>query len=230
MNIASDLPARKVVSRSPVRTVRVLNLPGIFPSPVECESSLERDFVFRAALCPGVAHLRHQPFQLKLRSGKRYTPDFLVRHLDGSHTVIEVKLGQKIERYRATFDDAAEQLRERSFRFAVVDESGIRERKAHERAARVLRYRKAAVEPALRQRVLSSIAPCQEGVSIDALKERAGASREDLFHLIAARHLRSSRLLPLDGSALLFPFQSPEICHEHRIENWIGAAEWPAHA
>lgn len=67
-------PARKVVTRAPHKTVRVLNLNGIFDRPVECESSLERDFVYRAALCPGVARLQHQPFG---SSWSRDGPTFL---------------------------------------------------------------------------------------------------------------------------------------------------------
>ena len=73
---ASPTPARKVVTRSPARTVRLLHLPGLFKAPVECESSLERDFVYRASLCPGVADIRHQPFQLTLASRAPLHPRF----------------------------------------------------------------------------------------------------------------------------------------------------------
>lgn len=230
MNTASDPPARKVVTRSPIRTVRVINLPGIFASPVECESSLERDFVYRAALCPGVIQLRHQPFQLRVRGGRRYTPDFLVSHADGSQTVIEIKLTRKIDHYRETFDEAAKQLRERSFRFVVVGENKIRAKKSHERAALLLRYRKGSIDPALQQRVLETTGTHTKGISITALEQVCQASRPDIFHLIAARRLSCSRLLPLDGGALVFAFPTQEINDEHFIESWLGVAQWPTHA
>lgn len=99
--------ARKVVTRAPARTVRVLNLGGILHGPVECESSLERDFVYRAALCPSVVLIKHQPFRVNWAAGKHYTPDFLVRHRDGQVTVVEVKLAERAAAYRELFDRAA---------------------------------------------------------------------------------------------------------------------------
>ena len=96
-----------MVTRSPTKTVRILNLSGVLDSPVECESTLERDFVYRAVLCPGLLRLRHQPFALKLSTGRTYTPDFLVKHRDGRLTVIEVKPRRKVSKYRDVFDEAA---------------------------------------------------------------------------------------------------------------------------
>lgn len=48
----SPKPARAVVTRAPGRTVHLVNLPSIFGQSIECESSLERDFVLRAAGWP----------------------------------------------------------------------------------------------------------------------------------------------------------------------------------
>lgn len=219
---APKQPARKVVTRSPVRTVRVLNLPGIFRTPIECESSLERDFVYRAALCPGITELRHQPFQLTLASGRRYTPDFLVMHADAWPTVIEVKLGSKLDEYGATFDEAAEQLRGKGARFVVLDEHAIREGQSHERAAVVLRYRKATIDPAIQSAALTCAQRHTQGVSMDELMRHAGAARHDILHLIATRQLACCRLFPLTGSALIFPQSTQGVQHAHHVEDWFG--------
>lgn len=135
MDIISPAPARKVVTRAPGRTVRRINLPGIFDAPIECESSLERDFVLRAALCPSVAQLRHQPFHLALESGRRYTPDFLATSFSGTRWVVEVKQATRVSAYRSVFDEASAVLRERGFDFLVLTEEQIRSDRLHEQAA-----------------------------------------------------------------------------------------------
>ncbi|MFA6262461.1 MAG: TnsA endonuclease N-terminal domain-containing protein [Bacteroidia bacterium] len=228
MKNVPDAPARKVVSRSPVRTVRIINLPGLFNKPVECESSLERDFVYRAALCPGVVGIRHQPFKLTLASGRRYTPDFLAYHADGSHVVVEIKRAAKVSGYRATFDEAARVFLARSMRFAVFDERAVRERKGHRRAALILRYRKWTAADESKARILDVVADFPNGITLNSLCARSDAAREDVFHLLATRALFCSRLLELSDGALITSPVLKETNHEHRIEGWFGSASWPA--
>ncbi len=226
MDFDFPAPARRVVSRSPIRTVRRLNLPGIFEEPVECESSLERDFVLRAALCPSIVRLRHQPFQLKQPSGSRFTPDFLATYADGSRVVVEVKLGARVERYRGAFDYARAELKTHQADFLVLDEGAIRRAKAHERAALVLRYRKSGIDPATRLRLLACVGECPRGLAIGSLAKRSAASRADVLHLIAARAMRVSRSLAIDDSSLVFPLNPLEASHEFRLESWFGTALW----
>lgn len=64
---------RKVVHRAPAHTVRLIHLPHLQPTPVEADSSLERDFVQIVALFLFTHCIEHQPFSLAER---QYTPDF----------------------------------------------------------------------------------------------------------------------------------------------------------
>ncbi|WP_426390343.1 TnsA endonuclease N-terminal domain-containing protein [Variovorax sp. R-27] len=226
MDFDSPAPARRVVSRSPIRTVRRLNLPGIFEEPVECESSLERDFVLRAALSPSVVRLRHQPFQLKQPSGRRYTPDFLVTHADGTRVVVEIKPRERVERYRGVFDFARAELKAHQVDFLVLDETSIRRAKTHERAALVLRYRKSGIDPAARLRLLACVGECPRGLAIGSLAKRSAASRVDVLHLIATRAVRVSRSVAIDDSSLVFPLNPLEASHEFRTDRWFDAALW----
>jgi hypothetical protein len=219
-------PVRKVVTRAPSRTVRVLNLAGILDAPIECESSLERDFVYRAVLCPAVTQIRHQPFQLTLSSGRKYTPDFLVRHRRGPPTVVEVKPASKSSGYRAAFDEASIRLAERGVRFVLANDRAIRHNGAHERAALILRYRKALPEAAVVARVLS--AASGQGIAIGRLLDMTSASREAVLHLLAKRALVTSTSLSLAAKAKVHQLGDND--YEVRIEDWFGLAPWRAHA
>lgn len=221
----SPAPVRKVVSRSPVRTVRRLNLPGIFDRPVECESSLERDFVLRAALCADVAQLQHQPFRLELPLGRRYTPDFLVTYRSGSRVVVEVKPDERTERFAKAFDEARSLLAERGIDFLVLTEVHIRHGRAHERAAMVLRYRKMAVDPAVRERIVTHLNRHPEGLSLLALQEQCSAARPDVLSLAAARAIRVSSAIELDDDGRFFPNIPMEADHEVRLESWFDSAQ-----
>jgi len=56
-------PVRQVVTRSPKRTVGLVNCPWFQDRPIEHESRLEKHFVSRARLFPGLATIEHQPFK-----------------------------------------------------------------------------------------------------------------------------------------------------------------------
>ncbi|MCR5883728.1 Tn7 transposase TnsA N-terminal domain-containing protein [Rhizobacter sp. J219] len=156
-------PARKVVTRSPARTVRILNLNGILDAPVECESTLERDFVYRAVLCSSVSRIRHQPFQLALTSGRKYTPDFLVTYRSGASTVVEVKLASKVAEYQEIFDQASRLLVARGISFVVLTESHIQRENQHRGAALILRYRKENIGRDKLERVTAALCDAGEG-------------------------------------------------------------------
>ncbi len=221
-------PARKVVSRSPAKTVRVLNLRGIWDSPVECESTLERDFVYRLALCPGVMRCKHQPFRLKLASGHIYTPDFLASHRDGTSTVVEVKPKEKVADYLRVFDEAKARLSERGFSFVVLTEERIRANKAHERASLILRYRKTEPDRQVLDRIRSVLQERDNTMSINALLTRADAPIEALFHLIAIRAVVPSRDLLIAGDARVRLFNESENHRAFRTESWFGVSPWRA--
>jgi hypothetical protein len=219
-------PAREVVSRSPTKTVRILNLNGVLDSPVECESTLERDFVYRAVLCPGLLRLRHQPFTLKLSTGRTYTPDFLVKHRDGRLTVIEVKPRRKVSKYRDVFDEASARLRADGIAFVVLDEEAIRAAKREKRAALVLRYRKTRPDIEAQQRVVGELRRGDGSMAIGRLVRRADVPREVVLRLLATRTLITTRDLLASDKGRVRLFNDSEINHAFRIESWFGVSAW----
>jgi hypothetical protein len=230
-NMKEDTPpARKVVTRAPHKTVRLLNLIGILEGPVECESSLERDFIYRAALCPGIVGIQQQPFRLQLSMGHSYVPDFLLTHRDGRKVVAEVKLASKIERQSATFDEAREALAAKGVGFMVVSEEAIQKGNAHARAALILRYRKGSVSDTVHASVTKVLGAKPAGLPLGSLTRQCGASPQDIFRLIAQRVLVTSPALPIDGSARVFLTTNMENSRVLRIENWIDCPLWRANA
>jgi len=223
-------PARKVVTRAPWRTVRLLNMPGLFPAPVECESSLERDFVYRAALCPWIADLRHQPLRLELPEGRWYTPDFLVRHTDDSTCLVEVKPLSKVDRNAAMFDQAASALRGQGFGFLVLTEREIRRNRAHERASYILRHRKSVFGADESRRVVDLLSGAQSGsLDIAALCLRAQVSVGCVLHLLASRRLVASRVHEIHTGACVAAVNGKDTHHAVHVHEWFDAQEWSAH-
>jgi len=221
-------PARKVVTRAPWRTVRLLNLPGLFPEPLECESSLERDFVYRAALCPSVACLRHQPLRLDFSDGRRYTPDFMVEYRDKSRCFVEVKPFKKVERNTATFDLASKALLDKeNATFVVLTEHDIRRSDAHKRAALILRYRKSVVDEAQRQRAIHVLqgAP-NHTLDLETLLHRSEVDHACAMHLIASRQIVASSNHDIHEGAQIVLNQESDAPHAVHIHQWFGAQAW----
>lgn len=195
---------REIVKRTGPKTARILNLRGILQHPVEAESSLEADFVRRAALSPRAADIVHQPFKITLRRG-RYTPDFLVVLNDGTKYVVEVKLRRKVRKYREVFDEVSSMIADRGGRFLVTDEYLIRGGHAHVRAALVLRHLKATAFPKdLCDDAVRAVARSGSGLAIKDVMSEARVTRALLYHLISVRRLVIDERLHLDDGAFLF--------------------------
>lgn len=225
--LPSTKSARAVVSRSPARTVRVVNLKGVLSTPVECESSLERDFVHRVALCHAVKGVVHQPFRLPLPSGS-YTPDFLATLRDQRSIVVEVKPESKQKKYREKFVEAKKVLAERGCDFVVLGLSQIREKRSEQRASLVLRYLKTSFDENESKAVVDALVQFPQGLPLGTLARRCGVPRDLILHLIAVRRLETSRLVPVQESALVFlpSLPSPEISDADRFMRWFNTSSW----
>lgn len=224
-----ETTTRKVVSRSPARTVHILNLPGLVKAPVEAESSLERDLVYKAALYPWLTDLRHQPFRLSLRGGKKYTPDFLAE-FGSTPCVIEVKPQSKVSKYQDTLDEAREVLSVRGITFLLATERTLRTDRAHLRAADVLRYRKGAVSALQAQQALELIRSHTAGIPIGRLIQREGIQMEVVLHLMAHRQVTTGPNVQTADSALVFPIPNSQLHeeadHANQFARWLGCAPW----
>lgn len=194
---------RKIVTRSPKRTVRIINLPTLLPTPVAAESSLEANFVQRAALVPDTRALVAQPFRLPV-TPNGYTPDYLQTFSNYDlKAVIEVKIARQLTRYKSVFDSAASFLRENGYTFYVVTEKVLRFEKIEQRISRILRYAKAIYPQEDCTRIEQMLTEYPKGLPIGSLCRKTGVSRELLLHLIANRRLSTGHRLLIDDAAVI---------------------------
>jgi hypothetical protein len=221
-----EAATRKVVTRSPSRTVRIINLRGILPDPVEAESSLEADYVLRSAFGPGEKRIVHQPFKLPV-SPKGYTPDFL-EYVEGADTkaVVEVKLGKKVAKYADLFDRAAEYLLRRNYRFFVLTEKHLRKDGIDERVRLLRRYAKAVFPADERKRTVDILSAYPQGLTIGSLMRKARTSRELIIHLIAWKILSTGQRLQLADSAVVNLVGQTQMGTSLTVESWFGVAPW----
>lgn len=219
---------RKIVTRSPSRTVRIINLPTLLPHPVEAESSLEADFILRAALLPGTAALIAQPFHLPV-STKGYTPDYLLTFTcNDLKAVIEIKIESKVARYKPLFDRAARFLEDHGYTFYVVTEKVIRLNGIDQRVSLILRYAKASYPPAEIDRAIQVLVDYPRGLPIGTLRKKAGVSQEVLLHLIARRQLTTGPRFLTDDAAVVtcVPIRTHDA--ENPLETVLGITPWIA--
>jgi len=219
---------RKVVTRSPGRTVYTLNLPGLLPHPVEAESSLEVDAIHRLALFPWTLAIEHQPFAIPLGDGT-YTPDFLVSTTK-RRAVVEVKLHRKVHEYLEIFQQASAYLAEHGFDFIVVTEKSLRSGGLHRRALELTRYSKAVWPAEMSNRVLDLLAMNPDGLTINVLANKVAVPTQLIYHLISRRLVTTGPDLLLDEGAQVFAVQHYlETENEDHLSSWTHATSWTAH-
>jgi hypothetical protein len=220
-----DTPVRRLIKPTTPRTVHLLNLRGVLPSPVQAEATTESAFVQIAALCPAIRYVSSQPETLQL-PGQTYTPDYRVETLDGKTAVWEVKLEANVSKYRALFNLAARLLAERGEQFFVTSEQSLRRRNQHHAVRLVLRYAKGHFEPADVARVTRHLLAHPAGASIQQLATELRVPRELLFHLIA------TRVITFAGPVSTAP--NSRLVHTDYLENkdalllarWLGVSAW----
>ncbi len=217
---------RKVVTRAPARTVRIINLRTLLPYPVEAESSLEADYIRRAALQPDTAKITHQPFNLPV-SPKGYTPDFLqTLEVATPQIVVEVKLDKRVAEYAELFDSAAQFLKTSGYAFYVLTERTLRKKDIHGRALLILRYAKASFPVAEQQRVSDLLGEYSGGLPIGTVVCKAHVSRELVIHLVARKILTTGPNLHVDDSAVVTLRKFVTSNGDFSFERWFGVAPW----
>lgn len=223
-------PKRRVVTRSPKRTVGLFNCRWFQPQPIEHESRLEKHFLLRAILFPGLASVQHQPFKLELSGrGQSYTPDFLLRFTSGEHAVVEVKRSEKIKPLIARLDEVAQRLNERHLKFFVVHQGQIEGGLRAQRAALLRRYANLPVSIALRIAVNEALVAKPSGMHIGELRQRLNLSPSEFYALAARRELALSPDLLLSEDDLVFPLTKEVRDAPNQFGNWFGCAAWRTH-
>lgn len=124
------MPVRKVVTRKH-KGMRLL-VPSLkMRRMVQCESMLEADAVPHFDWSHDIVEFEEQPcFEFPTEDGKpfRYTPDFLIRHVDETETYIEVKPLEKLRspKLRRRLNCIAEHFARSGRRFKVLSEDVLR--------------------------------------------------------------------------------------------------------
>nr|MDP2190890.1 hypothetical protein [Rhodoferax sp.] len=224
-------PARRVVTTSPKRTVGLINCSWFQDRPIEHESRLEKHFVHRALLFPGLITIHHQPFKLILKgSGKHYTPDFLLTFANGERLVIEVKRSERIKALKIRLDEIAGLLREKQIPYFVVHQGQIEGQRRAERAGLLRRYAMLKTAPEITAQVVELVNQKTKGVSIAFLMRKFSLSELQVFHLIARRHITLGPGLLLSKDDLIFPVNKEIQNAAIQFGTWFGCAPWRAAA
>lgn len=218
---------RKVVTRSPNRTVRIVNLPGLLPGPVEAESSFEAAFILRAALMPACKAIISQPFKVPA-SPKDYTPDFLQTFV-ASHlkpAVVEIKPAGKLRKYAEVFDRAALFLNEQGYEFYVITDHELFKDGIEQRVHLIRRYAKAAFPGLYRKRIEHVLSDHDSGLPLGSLQRKAAVSREAILHLLANRVLTTGSRLMIDDSAVVRLSATTVMGRTVSISHWFDVMPW----
>lgn len=218
---------RKVVTRSPNRTVRIVNLPGLLPGPVQAESSFEAAFVLRAALMPACKTILGQPFKLPA-SPKDYTPDYLQTFVASQvkPAVVEIKPECKVRKYAEVFDRAASFLKEHGYEFYVITDRELFKDEIDQRVRLIRRYAKATIPDLYRKRTVHVLSDHDSGLPVGSLQRKAAVSREAILHLLAKRVLTTGSRLMIDDSAVVRLSASPVMGKEVSLSHWFDVMPW----
>lgn len=219
--------ARKVVTRSPKRNVGLINCPWFQSKPIEHESRLEKHFVLRAMLFPGLKSIQHQPFSISLLNhGKRYTPDFLLTFDQGEELVFEVKRSERISGDKDRFGEIARLLREAGLPFFVVHQGQIEGQRRAERAALIRRYAMHRIDAGQAREVTAHVGQCSKGVPIKTLKKRLSVTQEVVLALVANRRITLGKDLFISDEALVFPTNQEITNASVQFGGWFGCSPW----
>ena len=226
----AEKAARQVVTRSPNRAVGLINCPWFQNQPIQHESRLEKHFVYRAMLFPGLSHIQHQPFRLKLAGDRKsYTPDFLLSFANGEAVVVEIKRSEKVKATLKRFDEIAELLATRHLKFFVIHEGQIEGSFRDQSALLIRRYAMLSVPGELINHAVEFVAGHPNGVAIGKLKTAVDISEMQFFHLIARRHIAIGANVGLSSDDLVHPISKEHANVDHQFGSWFGAAQWRSH-
>jgi len=219
---------RKVITRSPLRSVGIVNCRYFQDLPIVYESQLERAFVQLCLLCPGVRRIVAQPFKVNLDPTKKrhYTPDYLVELEDGSFVVIEVKILERIAKLERRFNQINALLSSRHFSFIAADETHLYSGDKEKHAKAILRYVNWEVDPQV-QKIVSKQLEEVEGtrISFVDLQAQSQCSTEDLLHLIAIRKIFVTAVAPLSELFIIKP--NSGVTHGlNYFSTWFNFALW----
>lgn len=188
------------------------HMPGLYwhsrmKTHVSYESRLELAILLQLDFEPSVLHVLPQPFVLHFEHGgrsRRHTPDFLVWHMDGRMTVIDVKSRREVEdpAVKAVFNATQRACEDRGITYSVQSEP------PPSLLANLVWLAGYKVAPASLDRYVSPfIEACSDGPQVlKRLIEVVGPNHEVrpvLFHLLWRRILVTDFQQPLRDRSLI---------------------------
>jgi len=221
-------PARKVVTRSPHRSVGLMACAWLQDKAIEYESQLERRFLQKALVFPYIKQITHQPFKIEYEdNGKQleYTPDFLCTFKDGCRVVVEVKPAKFVEKNRFKLTAGKRILQESDIPFFVATDQHIDQGKSSQTAALLIRYARGHLTEMTRLKCLEFISNSDTPVTYKTLLETGIANEADIMHLIG----RGELTIPschLDSDTLL---STPMRTYQNAILlfcSWFDITPW----
>lgn len=220
-------PARQVVTRSPKRTVGLINCNWFQSRPIEHESRLEKHFVQRAMLCPGLLNIAHQPFRLALKEPKNhYTPDFLLTFANGDRVVVEVKRSEHIKTLKNRFNQIGDLLQRSGLVFMVIHQGQIEGQRQAERAALLRRYAMLRLPDEIKESVIEWIEDRPKGVPIGQVMRKFSLKETQIFHMVARRYITLDPKLLLSQDDLVFPVNKEIKNAALQFGSWFGCSPW----
>lgn len=220
-------PKRKVVTRSPYRSVGLVACNWLQAEPIEHESYLERRFIQRMLLTPGVTGIVSQPFRISYgKNGKEsYTPDFLIR-FQSRVLVIEVKPEKFIDEFKETFDLVTPILRERNKSFHVVTDRMIDIADIPDDVDLLLRYARGNVSQAEIEEVLKVFTEQSATISLSDLVQLAAGGISTIYHLLGRNILTFKDVISLSPNTQIQKIYTGETNGDVCIPDWLDAATW----
>jgi hypothetical protein len=199
-------PSRKVVTRSPHRSVGLIACSWIQEQCIEYESQLERRFVQRSLVFPGVQRILHQPFSIPyVEEGKElsYTPDFFLLFRDGTKVVVEVKPEIFFAKHLDKLMKAEQFLKKKDVPFLVVPDTKIDSDCSAENAELLLRYTRGAIADDCLSKCIGVLQTSGVPLAVDLLMQMADTSFGSILHLAARGHLSIPLSKRIDDQTLV---------------------------
>lgn len=220
-------PKRKVVTRSPYRSVGLVACNWLQLEPIEHESYLERRFIQRMLVTPGVTAITSQPFRISYgeNNEKSYTPDFLIR-LQSQVLVIEVKPEIFVEKFDEIFDHVTPILQERHMSFHVVTDRMIDIKDVPDHIDLVLRYARGNVPQAEIDEVLEIFTDQSLAVSLSDLIKFAAGGISTIYHMLGRNILTFKDVISLSPNTKIRKTYIGETNGDVCIPDWLNATTW----
>lgn len=224
-------PARPVVTRSPSRTVGIVNAGGVHMGSIAWESkSPEREFVHLCLLLPELVRIEHQPFRVPYKDGgvdRYHVPDFRVTLRGGVQVIAELKPEVFVPKHRVKFDAVSEVLAASGLPYYVLTEEHVDPDRAAA-AKRLLRFARYPYPADLTAPAAKRVADSPEGLRLQRLLEE-GVPVEVVFHLIGRRVLVGPADLNPQNESVIRYNEVVESDGTLCFDDWFACSPWRAH-